>query len=97
MSKKICERKIFISSTIHNLKEERTAVQKRLQQPFNHVRFEAIFSDRPETLNMSGDDLETRVGYNPNLFSKCLKRWRSVIIAPTCYTCVHSITKGVVA
>ena len=28
---------------------------------------------------------------------KCLKRWRSVIIAPTCYTCVHSITKGVVA
>lgn len=29
--------------------------------------------------------------------SKCLKRWRSVIIAPTCYTCVHSITKGVVA
>lgn len=68
MSKKICERKIFISSTIHNLKEERTAVQKRLQQPFNHVRFEAIFSDRPETLNMSGDDLETRVGYNPNLF-----------------------------
>lgn len=64
----LCERRIFISSTIHNLREERTAVYERLQRPFDHVRFKSISSDRPETLHMSGDDLQTYVGYNPNLF-----------------------------
>lgn len=68
MTKRLCERKIFISSTIHNLQEERTAVYERLQRPFDHVRFDAISSDRPETLHMSGDDLKTHAGYNPNLF-----------------------------
>jgi len=68
MSNKLCERKIFISSTIHNLQEERSAVYERLHHPFNCVKFNPISSDRPETLHMSGDDLETRAGYNPNLF-----------------------------
>lgn len=68
MYKRLCERKIFISSTIRNLREERAAVYERLQRPFDHVRFKSISSDRPETLHMSGDDLKTYAGYNPNLF-----------------------------
>lgn len=68
MTEKICEKKIFVSSTIRNLKDERAAIQKRFQSPFGCIRFYAIFSDKPETLFLSGDDLETYVGYNPNLF-----------------------------
>ncbi len=68
MKEKICERKIFISSTIRNLKNERIAIQERLQKPFDYIKFNAISSDKPETLHLSGDDLETYVGYNPNLF-----------------------------
>lgn len=48
--------------------DERLAIQKRFQQPFGYIKFHAIFSDKPETLHLSGDDLETYVGYNPNLF-----------------------------
>ncbi len=68
MTDKICERKIFISSTIRNLKDERIAIQERLQRPFGCIKFHAVSSDRPETLHLSGDDLETYAGYNPNLF-----------------------------
>lgn len=68
MPERLCERKIFVSSTIGNLREERQVVQERLRKPFDHVRFHAVFSENPETLHMSGDDLKTYVGDNPNLF-----------------------------
>lgn len=68
MPGKLCERKIFLSSTIRNLQEERAAICARLQRPFEHVKFDIIASDKPETLHMSGDDLQTRGGYDPNLF-----------------------------
>ena len=68
MPRGLCKRKIFLSSTIRNLQKERAAIYARLQRPFNHVEFDIIASDRPETLHMSGDDLQTRAGYNPNLF-----------------------------
>lgn len=68
MSAKLCERKIFISSTIRNLSNERKAVVERLCMPFEHVRFRAISSEIPESLHMSGNDIETYSEYSPNLF-----------------------------
>lgn len=68
MSAKLCERKIFISSTIRNLSNERQAVVERLRMPFQHVRFHAISSEVPESLHMSGNDMKTYSEYSPNLF-----------------------------
>lgn len=68
MSAKLCERKIFISSTIRNLLDERQAVMERLRTPFEHVRFHVISSELPESLHMSGNDIETYSEYSPNLF-----------------------------
>lgn len=44
-----------------------------------------------------GADYYNQFNKECKINGKRLKRWRSEIIALTCYTCVHSITKGVVA
>lgn len=68
MAEKICERNIFVSSSIVNFEEIRTALWKRFQEDFGYVRFHAIFSEHSESLRLSGDDLQARIGDDPNLF-----------------------------
>jgi len=57
-------RKIFISSTVYDLKNERQAIKEFLEKTSTeHVRFSAVMSDYPETFSLQADDFAENHSY----------------------------------
>lgn len=69
IEQELSEKKIFISSTIKNMKKERELLRELFREPLNScgMKFKAIFSEIPQYLIHAGNNLRDFIKNDPNL------------------------------